>query len=183
MKSLLTHLREATSASHESLDTAFGSLNMGERSDYTRFLSGHAIGLAPLFPLFRSFVEDNLGVACPDYPAMLRQDLAALGVDSTQLPKVSAARDLTPSAAGYVIAGSRLGLTMIRRQGYWGAAHALPSTYMEDERGLAIWKNAAAQLKLRELEDKDAQTERSAAVAAFDTFREAFVASVTVGAP
>ncbi|WP_236554915.1 heme oxygenase [Novosphingobium sp. 9U] len=152
---------------------------MADRADYVRFLSGHAIGLAPLFGSFQAFAEQDLGMACPDYPEMLRQDLAALGVDSARLPQVAASGGLTRLATGYVIAGSRLGLTMIRRQGYWGAAHALPSAYMEDERGLAIWKEAASLMKQRDLGDLEAQAERDAAVATFDTFRAAFVASAT----
>ncbi|MBB4859980.1 heme oxygenase [Novosphingobium chloroacetimidivorans] len=180
MQPLLTHLRDATAASHALLDAAFGSLEMSDRADYVRFLSGHAIGLAPLFGNFRAFVEDDLGLACPDYLGMLHQDLAALGIDGAELPRIAAAGGLTHAATGYVIAGSRLGLTMIRRQGYWGAAHALPSAYMEDERGLAIWKDAVGWLKQRELDD--AQAERNAAVAAFDTFRAAFDASATINA-
>lgn len=182
MQTLLTHLREATSASHALLDAAFGSLKMDDRADYARFLSGHAIGLAPLFNSFRVFVEQDLGTACPDYPEMLRQDLAALGIDRAQLPQVAAAGTLTPAATGYVMAGSRLGLAMIRRQGYWGAAHGHPSAYMEDERGLAIWKQAAGVLKQRELDDAQALAEREAAVAAFETFRAAFAASATADA-
>jgi heme oxygenase len=177
MQTLLTHFREATAASHAMLDSAFGSLDMTERADYARFLSGHAIGMAPLFDSFRAFVEEDLGLDCPDYPAMLRDDLRALGVDAGRLPSLVAPTQLTPSATGYVVAGSRLGLAMIRKAGYWGMAHALPSAYMEDEAGLAIWKHAAARLKQDEVDPARAARERAGAVAAFDTFREAFAAS------
>lgn len=177
MQTLLVHLREATAASHATLDSAFGSLDMNERADYARFLSGHAIGIAPLFDSFRAFVEDDLELDCPDYPAMLRDDLAALGVDALSLPSLAAPAQLTPSATGYVLAGSRLGLAMIRKGGYWGKAHALPSAYMEDEAGLAIWKHAAARLKQDEVDPARAARESAGAVAAFETFREAFAAS------
>lgn len=177
MQSLLTHLREATAASHATLDGAFGSLDLTARADYIRFLTGHAIGLASLFPAFRDFVARELGLACPEYSTMLRDDLAGLGIDANDLPSIEAPQQLTPKAAGYVVAGSRLGLAMIRKAGYWGREHALPSAYMEDDAGLAIWKAAAARLKLDMPDEAQAMRESAAAVSAFDTFRTAFARS------
>jgi len=174
MDTLLSQLREATAASHATLDAAFGSLDLSDRDDYIRFLRGHAMGLAPLFDDFRSFVEGDLGLPCPDYPRMLAADLHALGEGPGGL-SVPAAAQTTPSATGYVIAGSRLGLAMIRKRGYWGHANALPSAYMEDEQGIAIWREAAARLK--GLPADATGREARAAVAAFDTFRAAFAAS------
>jgi heme oxygenase len=180
MQPLLSHLREATQASHETLDAAFGSLDMSDRDDYVRFLSGHAVGLAPMFAAYRSFVEDELGLPCPDYPAMLGADLAKLDIEVDALPHVKAQGDLSPAATGYVVSGSRLGLTVIGRSGYWGRDHGLPSSYMEDTQGLGVWKATAARLKQTEMTLDQAATERTAAVAAFDTFRAAFDASAAV---
>ena len=180
MQSLLSHLREATKASHETLDAAFGSLDMSDRDDYVRFLSGHSVGLAPMFAAFRSFVEDELGLVCPDYPAMLREDLAQLQVDASALPNVMAQGDLSPAATGYVVSGSRLGLAVIGRSGYWGRDHGVPSSYMEDAQGHAVWKATVASLKQTEMTEDEAAPERAAAVAAFDTFRAAFDASAAV---
>lgn len=179
MRSLLTSLRDATAASHDTLDAAFGSLDLSVRDEYVRFLSGHAIGMAPLFATFRSFVEDELDRACPDYPAMLHEDLAALGVDATRLPTIEVRSPLTPSATGYVVSGSRLGLAMIRKRGYWGQAHALPSAYMEDDAGRGIWKDAVAALDANGADEAVVAHESAAAVAAFETFRSAFAASLT----
>jgi heme oxygenase (biliverdin-IX-beta and delta-forming) len=179
MQPLLSHLRDATRASHEKLDAAFGSLQMAQRDDYVRFLSGHAIGLAPMFAAFCSFVEKDLGLACPDYPAMLRDDLAKLDINADALPRVPVQGDLSPAAIGYVVSGSRLGLTVIGRAGYWGRENGLPSSYMEDTQGLTVWKATAAHLKQQELSDEAAAPERAAAIAAFDTFRAAFDASAT----
>ena len=179
MHPLLAHLRDATAASHETLDAAFGSLDLSQRADYVRFLSGHAIGMAPLFTSFRGYVEGELQVACPDFPAMLRNDLAALGIDAQHLPRVDAPGALTGPATAYVVAGSRLGLAMIRKGGYWGSAHDLPSTYMEDDSGRIIWKDVVARLKHDMPDDAAAAHERAAAVVAFETFRAAFIASAT----
>lgn len=181
MQTLLVHLREATAASHEALDASFGSLDLSGRDDYVRFLSGHAIGLAPLFGGFRAFVEDQLGLDCPDYPGMLRADLAAVGVDVGTLPVIEPSPVISPTATGYVVAGSRLGLAAISRNGYWGRAHDLPSAYMEDSRGLSLWKETAAKLKQIDAEDTRSAQESAAAVAAFDTFRDAFAASAAIG--
>jgi len=177
MQHLLTHFREATSASHETLDSAFGSLDLSMRADYVRFLAGHAIGMASLFPGFRSFVEGELQRECPDYLAMLHGDLAALGLDSDDLPQVAPPSALSPPATAYVVAGSRLGLAMIRKGGYWGREHGLPSAYMEDDVGRAIWKDLVARFKAEVPDAGTAAREGAAAVAAFDTFREAFAAS------
>lgn len=181
MHPLLSHFRQATAASHETLDSAFGSLDLSLRADYVRFLSGHAIGMAPLFDSFRAFVEDDLNADCPDFPAMLRTDLAALGIDARELPSVAAAGPLTKHATAYVVAGSRLGLAMIRKGGYWGRSHDLPSTYMEDDAGRTIWKNVVARLKQHAPDEAEATRESAAAVAAFETFRRAFAASAPEG--
>lgn len=161
------------------LDADFGSLDLAKREDYARFLSGHAIGLAPLFESFHAFVQGELAMECPDYPAMLRTDLAALGIDSDDLPVLEQSPALSSTATGYVIAGSRLGLAAISRNGYWGRDHALPSAYMEDSRGLAVWKEAAAKLKQVLPDETQAARESAAAVAAFDTFRQAFAVSAS----
>ena len=177
MQSLLHHLRQATAPSHDSLDAAFGSLDLKTRDGYARFLSGHAIGLAPLFDSFHSFVTRDLSMNCPDYRAMLHADLAALGIDADSLPELAKDTALSPRSSGYVIAGSRLGLTTLRRNGYWGQSQALPSSYMEDDSGLAIWKETAIRFKAIEPDADEAARESAGAVAAFDTFRAAFVAS------
>lgn len=179
MEPLLTHYREATEASHETLDAAFGSLDLSTREDYVRFLRGHAMGTAPLFASFRTFCEDVLGTPCPDYPAMLRADLAALGVSADDLATIPAPAAMSPRATGYVLSGSRLGLAMIARKGYWGQANGLPSSYMDDQSGLAIWKETATRLKQDVPDQAEATREREAAVAVFETFRAAFTASAT----
>ncbi|HUD29641.1 MAG TPA: biliverdin-producing heme oxygenase [Novosphingobium sp.] len=182
---LLSQLREATGPSHERLDASFGSLDLARRHDLARFLAAHAIGLAPLFPVFRAFVEGELGLSCPDYPAMLAEDLAALGVDAQALPVLDVPAAIAPPEAaagvGYVICGSRLGLAMIRQRGYWGEAEGFRSAYMTDGRGHEAWKALVPHLRGRA--PADATTPRDAALAAFDTFSAAFAASAGVRQP
>lgn len=116
-------------------------------------------------------------MAVPDYPAMLREDLVELKANGDPVPPHNGqAADPQPGIA-YVIAGSRLGLAMIRKHGYWGRAHDLPSRYMEDLQGQAIWKELARRLDTTVLPPADADVQCQAAVAAFETFHTAFHAS------
>jgi heme oxygenase len=178
---LLSLLRQATGPSHESLDASFGSLDLTRRADLARFLAAHAIGLAPLFPAFRLFVEEDLQLACPDYPAMLRADLTALDVDADALPALETpAATLAPggeAGVGYVVCGSRLGLAMIRQRGYWGEAEGFRSAYMTDGRGHEAWKALVPHLRSQSADAAGTEATRRAAVAAFDTFAEGFALS------
>jgi len=178
---LLGVLREATGPSHERLDGAFGSLDLARRDDLARFLRAHLMGLTPLFESFRRYVRDTLTLPCPDYPAMLRDDLAALGDEALTgsiLPR-PAAIDQTGADAGvaYVVAGSRLGLTVIRQRGYWGAAEGFRSSYMEDTGGHAAWKALVPRLRALRPDNPEGEAARAAALASFDTFARAFAVS------
>lgn len=184
MPDTLSLLRQATGASHERLDAAFGSVDLATRDGLARFLAAHAIGFAPLFPTFAGFIEGRLGLPCPDYPAMLQADLAALNVDAAALPLLDVTADLEAdgAAAGvaYVVCGSRLGLAMIRQKGYWGEAQGFRSAYMTDGRGHEAWKALMPILKGRTYTAVQNGAAREAALAAFATFAHAFTASAGV---
>jgi heme oxygenase len=182
---LLSVLRGATGPSHERLDVSFGSLDLATQPGLTRFLAAHAIGLAPVFPMFSLFVEQQLGLECPDYPAMLRADLQALGTDTTAFPALDIPAEIAGAAASpeaatgvsYVVCGSRLGLAMIRQRGYWGEAQGFRSAYMSDGRGHEAWRALVPVLKARQYTPAQADTAREGALAAFETFSRAFAAS------
>jgi heme oxygenase len=182
---MLSVLREATGPSHERLDASFGSLDLATQPGLTRFLAAHAIGLAPMFPVFSAFVEQQLGLECPDYPAMLRADLQALGTDTAAFPALDIPAEIAGAAASpeaatgiaYVVCGSRLGLAMIRQRGYWGEAQGFRSTYMSDGRGHEAWRALVPVLKARRYAPAQAETARQGALAAFETFARAFAAS------
>lgn len=170
---MLSQLREATTASHQALDSAFGSLNLSERDDQVRFLAAHAIGIDAVFPVFRHFVENDLGLPCPDYPAMLSDDLKSLGMDET-LPRIAPPEAPVDAGLAYVVAGSRLGLAVIRKGGYWGRTNGQPSAYMEDEAGQDIWKALLVWLRERDFADDTIQGACKAALGTFSTFGQAF---------
>jgi heme oxygenase len=185
---MLSLLRAATGPSHERLDASFGALALTRQSDLAQFLAAHAIGLAPLFPVFRPFIENELGLECPDYPAMLHADLAVLGIDAGALPAldVPAAVLAGPEAAAgvaYVVCGSRLGLAMIRQRGYWGESEGFRSTYMTDGRGHEAWKTLVPRLRGKPYTPAQAERTSAAALAAFETFTRAFDASAGLGHP
>lgn len=184
MPEMLSLLREATGPAHERLDASFGALDLDQRSGLARFLAAHAIGLAPLFPTFRSYLQDELALECPDYPAMLAADLAALGINADALPVLALPVGIDTAAAArgvaYVVCGSRLGLAMIRQKGYWGEARGFRSAYMTDGRGHEAWKALVPVLRTRDYSAQDAEAARIAALAAFDTFGQAFASSATI---
>lgn len=178
---LLTALRSATASAHQGLDAAFGSLDLTRRDEQARFLAAHAIGLEGLFPAVRDFARDVLGFACPDYPAMLRADLAELGVEidlaahaeDSECSKAARSPGTCPGTC-YVVAGSRLGMTVIRRDGYWGRDNGMPSRYMEDEAGHGLWKALVPWLRNRRADDPESAAALAAAANAFRAFERAF---------
>ena len=170
-------LRDATVGSHTMLDAAFGSLDLGERADYVRFLAAHCIGLSALDPIFADFVTTSLQIDPPDLLGMVRADLTASDVDVARLPQVSAPAGLEPAAVGYVVCGSRLGLAGIARQPYWGSIHGRPSAYMEDRSGLAVWRALLAWMEQAPVEPDCVAALTQSANAVFATFRQAFDAS------
>lgn len=180
---MLALLREHTGPSHEKLDAAFGSLALDRREGLVRFLSAHTIGMTPLQDAFRRFVGEELDMPAPDYLAMLHKDLSALGVDPTALPSLDmlpeTAKDAGAPGVGYVIAGSRLGLSVIRRQGYWGEEQGFRSLYMEDDSGPACWKALLPWLRQRNFNRAERDAVSAAALASFDTFARAFAVSPT----
>lgn len=181
MPDLLSVLREATGPSHEALDAAFGSLALYTRAGLTRFLAAHAAGLAPVFPPFRRYLEDRLGLECPDYPAMLRADLAALGADgddpATLAPPALPQDPEVEAGIAYVVCGSRLGLAVIRQRGYWGEAQGFRSAYMTDGRGHEAWKALVPVLRTRARTPAEVEAARAGALATFDLFARAFTAT------
>lgn len=176
---LLSILREATAPSHARLDDAFGALALDQRDDLARFLRAHATGMASLYPAFRTFMKAELGQICPDYPAMLRADLEALGEQEAGGSEAPLSFDQPGTAAGisYVVAGSRLGLTVIRQRGYWGEAEGFRSAYMEDGAERAGWKALVPWLRARGDDISGRDGARAAALASFDIFARAFASS------
>ena len=176
IQGLREYLRDSSRDAHAAVDASFGSLDLTRRDDYQRFLAAHYMAALPLQPLLAGFAERHLDMAAPDYPALLEEDLAGLGVEPKRLPRLSV--DLIDeSAASYVLAGSRLGMSMIRRQGYWGAATGRPSAYMEDDRGIVVWRRLLTWFAEQRMNPEVAAQTLEAARRCFDLFGSAFAVS------
>lgn len=180
---VLAALREATGTAHARLDAAFGALQLDRQEDLVRFLRGHAIGIAATFAPFRAFVEDELGLTCPDYREALAADLAALGEADAALPAISTPWLADRGAAlglAYVVAGSRLGLAVLRKRGYAGRAMGRRSRYMEDESGVVIWRVLLGQMREHDLSPAQIAAACTAALATFACFERAFELSTGI---
>lgn len=184
---MLGQLRAATAPAHARLDAAFGALDLRQEEGCRRFLAAHAIALRALFPRFARFVQDELSSPCPDYPAMLAQDLAERGCEADALPLLDAP---APAMAGdaaagmaYVIAGSRLGNAVIRRNGYAGRETGRPSRYMEDDAGHALWKALVPWLRARAFPPRQRERCEAAALATFTAFEHAHALSAAMNTP
>ena len=180
MPELRDALRKETRDAHEMVDAAFGSLDLESRSGYVRFLTAHYIATALLQPILAEFSGRELGRLEPDFTGMLRADLAAVGVDADMLPKLDQQNDIDSRAVTYVIAGSRLGLSMLRRQPYWGKAAGTPSSYMEDAQGMMLWRSLLDWLARQTADQAEVQTICDAARGCFMIFEKAFALSGSV---
>ncbi len=158
------------------MDATFGLLDLSRRDDYRRFLAAHYMAALSLQPLLAGFAERHLKMTAPDYSALLEDDLAGLGVKPEQLPHLTLDMPDEP-AASYVLIGSRLGMSMIRRQGYWGAATGRPSAYMEDDRGIVVWRRLLTWFAEQRMNPEVAAETLEAAQRCFDLFRSAFAMS------
>jgi heme oxygenase len=116
-------LQTATAPLHADIDAQFGGFDLADRDGLTRFLAAQAIGMAACQPRITRFGRDTLGCTAPDYRRILLNDLAALGVDAAQLPRLEladrCAEDAAATAAAdagtfYVVAGSRMGAAVLR---------------------------------------------------------------------
>jgi len=178
---LLASLRAATADAHERLDGQFSTLPLTDAAGYRRFLAGHAIGWAALWPQFRDFIEQELGLTAPDYPAMLAADLAEAGADAAALPVVAPPAAECPAGVAYVLAGSRMGIAMLRRQPHWAAAHGRAGRYMADGSGPGLFRALKDWMDGPDGAAADRAAAARAARGAFAVFSNAFALSDSAG--
>ena len=106
-------LKALTRADHARLDDLFSALDITRRADYARFISVHLAVFEVLRPHLSpaSLTRPQLlaGLAC------LQRDLATLGERRLETEAGhGAANGLDPLAVDYVVAGSRLGLKVLK---------------------------------------------------------------------
>lgn len=161
-------LRAATAAHHHRVDAAFASARLGVAAGYGAFLRAQA---AAHLPVEAALAAGGVGAIVTDWSArrrggLLRDDLAALGLD---VPPAAGAIVLDTDAALlgalYVIEGSRLGGTLLKRS----VAPGLPATFLGGG-GSGAWRSLLTLLDDRLTTDPDRAAAIRAAGAVFDLF-------------
>jgi heme oxygenase len=130
-------MRAATADLHDELDRAFAVFDLAEPAGFDAFLRVHQSAMAAIAPAFEAFVRGPLAMAAPDYPAMLAADL-------DRPAPTAGGVELDGVGAAYVVAGSRLGRSVLRKRGF-----ARPSRYMDDRAGLAVWRALLAWMEIQ----------------------------------
>jgi heme oxygenase len=170
--SAVQHLRAATAADHDAVDSAFGETDFGDRAAYARFITAHALAL----PAVEAALE-----AFPALPPrrlrtpLIESDLRALGIDMPP-PLPFPAPETMAAAFGmaYVIEGSRLGGGMLAKR----VGADLPTAYLSETHLPGEWRGFLSALD-RAAEGNDWVAELTAAArATFDLYRQAALAAL-----
>jgi heme oxygenase len=166
------HLRDATRARHEAVDTLGGGFPLNTPRGYGRFLRAHARALPAVE---RRLEAAGIATLLPDWPARARRhallsDLAALDLDAP--PALPFALPDCPAAAlgaAYVLEGSRFGNGMLLRQ----VGRQRATAYLSHK---ASWPDFLARLEARLAEPALWPAAVAGADAAFACFHAALAA-------
>ena len=180
--SLRQHLRQSTSARHDQVDGLFGSLDLAQRADYGTFLTAHYCAFRAIEPSLSMFCSAELGMAAPLFARDLALDLAALGIRVADLPALTVDSTVAPAGIAYVVAGSRLGLGVLRARGLWAGAATTANRYFSDASGPALWRAMVAWMDRQDLPADELARLTAAADATFALFVTAFHAASPVEA-
>jgi len=165
-------LREATRPEHDAVDALFSRFDLARREDYAAFLARQAAAHVP--------VEDALdragaGSIIEDWPQrrrsyLIQADLAALGVKA-ETPVASPAFDSRAAVLGglYVLEGSRLGGTVLRR----GLPPGTPQNFLAAPSAQGAWSRLLALMELELGHEAELAAAIAAARAVFSAFERA----------
>jgi len=134
-----TAIRAATAPDHERLDGLFEGFDLADAGSYGRFLIAHAAALIPIEAALDAAGAEALipGWADRRRGAMIRADLAALGIDPPELaPFPELEDDAACWGAAYVVEGSRLGGALLARR----IAPGLPRSYLGTPQVKGAWR-------------------------------------------
>lgn len=175
--SVHAYLRSVTHSAHEQLDAQLSGFDLGDRADYTRFLT---IQAAAFLPIEQALDDAGAATIVPDWSARrrgqsLRDDLAALAVAAP--PPITAPSFTHPAeilGGVYVFEGSRLGGSMLSRS----IGPGLPRRFLAGGTLRGGWKSLI--LLLEHNLTSVAQQERAgnSAILTFDCFFRAATSSV-----
>lgn len=138
-------LKAATDAIHRELDTALSRLDLGEPSDYRRFLQfhgrtvpaiEHALASGGLGDLVEGWGEARRSSAIESDLRLMGEGMPA----AVSAPPIHGTAGLLGTA--YVLEGSRLGARVLRRR----VRKGLPTEFLDDRNGHGAWPKIVAAL-------------------------------------
>lgn len=161
-------LRAATAGHHRRVDAVFAAATLGDAASYGAFLRAQA---AAHLPVEAALTAAGIAAIVPDWTARQRRaplcaDLAALGLDVPP-PAGSIVLDSDAASLGalYVLEGSRLGGTLLRRS----VASGLPASFLGGGDS-AAWRGLLALIDDRLTTAPHRHAAIAAAGAVFDLF-------------
>lgn len=171
-ESLRTHLRSATMAAHDLLDTAMQAASGWQtRSHYARFLALQHAARLPIEAWLAAHAPRDL--APPVQTPLIARDLALLGAGppAASLPFAAPAGPAPGAVLGtaWVLAGSALGNRTIARQVDRIGGGAWPVTFLGDDAMMAFWQALRTRIE-RAAAPREAAGAASAAEAVFAHF-------------
>jgi heme oxygenase len=173
---LRTTLRAATRQDHDRVDQLGGAFDLTRPSDYQAFLTAHAAVLPGVESVLNSAPPEDLPPAWLERrrTAALSADLAALGL----APPPAASPLMLPDRATrlgalYVLEGSRLGGTVLRRR-LASAQPGAPDAYLAHGADQPFWRSFLDWLDSQVLNGPETEAAIDGARQVFRAFETAF---------
>ncbi len=178
---LRTTLRAATRRDHDRVDQLGGAFDLARPAGYGAFLLGHAAVLPPLEAALDAAPPQDLPPGWPQRrrTSALLADLAELGLEPPPpspipAPATAAAR----VGALYVLEGSRLGGTLLRRR-LAEAQPGAPSAYLAHGEGAPLWRTFLEWLDSHALDPAQTRAAIDGARGVFAAFEAGFKTAAT----
>lgn len=171
------YLRVATRAAHDRVDSRLSGFDLGDRADYTRFLT---IQAAAFFPIEQALDQAGMETIVPDWQArrrshLLQADLEALDIAVPNLMTPPPFADSNDRLGGlYVLEGSRLGGAMLSRS----VGSELPRRFLGAAPPEGAWRGLIALLEQHLGSDVQRERAGRSANLTFDCFFQAATISV-----
>ncbi len=137
---LRLRLKNETSLGHDRVDADFASLPMDTKQGFATFLTAHHLAWSLLGTTWEQFVQYELGLRPPPYLSLLRDDLAEVLGDRDLPQPLEAALPDCHAGIVYVLAGSRMGMAVIRRRPNWARESQRGQRFVEDGSGPTVFR-------------------------------------------
>lgn len=154
-------LRRATADAHDEVDAIFSRVDLATAIGYRAFLSAQARAHLPVEAALDAAGAERVFADWPERRrvALLRADLAELGVEPTVGPAPTLHDAAEIAGAAYVIEGSRLGGALLRRS----VGAGMPDAFLSAPAVPGAWR--ALLLRLDQVLADEADLDRAIAAA------------------